>query len=450
MEWSGGMDGDHLGDRSLNNEAVYDTVRLNQWLAGQARGEGVTRRGMLKMFGAAGLAAALPALAGHDARATTARGQAAARRVRADTTPIYKPTPASEFYLYGTPPSNAEMRWEVMQGQGYTVPNANFFVRDHTSTPLIDADTWTLDVYGTGLAGSPTQSNPVQFSYQDLLDMPSQTVVSFIECAGNGRSFFTTQQNETVTGSPWLLGAVGVAVWKGVPLSHVLERAGITRQAVDVMPSGLDPDYVTGGTDYGPVRRPIPVSKAFEDVILAYEMNGVPIIPDSGYPVRFVVPSWVGISNIKWVGAIEVSDTPLFSYWNTQAYLLFGPSYPPAGQLITTQVVKSAFELEWDAHLPANQPYLLTGRSWSGNGPIAYTQVSTDGGNTWHYAIPRDTGLPTAWQLWEYPWHTPSPGSYTLQAKATDITGATQPVTVTYNTGGYLFGGIVDHPITTA
>jgi DMSO/TMAO reductase YedYZ molybdopterin-dependent catalytic subunit len=349
--------------------------------------------------------------------------------------------------VYG---SNAERRWEVMQGQGYFVPNANFFVRDHTSTPLIDADTWTLDVFGTGLRGAPTQANPVQFTYQDLLNLPSQTVISFIECAGNGRSFFTTQQDEPTPGAQWLLGAIGVAEWRGVPLSTILELAGITRQAVDVMPYGLDPDYVTGGTDYGPVRRPFPVSKAFDDVILAYEMNGVPLIPDSGYPVRAIVPSWAGIANIKWVGQIEVSDTPLFSYWNTLAYLLFGPTYPTAGQLITTQVIKSAFELEWDAQLPAGQPYLLTGRSWSGNGPIAYTQISTDGGQSWHYAIPRDASLPNAWQLWEYPWHTPSPGSYTLQAKATDITGATQPVTVPFNTLGYLFDGIVQHPITTA
>jgi DMSO/TMAO reductase YedYZ molybdopterin-dependent catalytic subunit len=415
------VDGSH--DHHLDNEMVYDAVRLDQWLAGRARGAGVNRRGMRELFGAA------------------------AGTARPDTGRIVKSLPPDEFYVYG---SNAEMRWEVMRGQGYTVPNANFFVRDHTSTPLIDASTWTLDVYGTGLTGSPTQSNPVQFSYQDLLDMPSQTVVSSIECAGNGRSFFATQQGKAVAGTPWLLGAIGVAVWRGVPLSIVLDRAGITRQAVDVMPSGLDPSYVVGGTDYGRVRRPIPVRKAMDDVILAYEMNGVPLIPDSGYPVRCIVPFWAGVSNIKWVGAIEVSDTPLFSYWNTQAYVLFGPTYARAGELITTSAVNSAFELEWGARLPASQPYLLTGRSWSGNGPIAGTDISTDGGQSWHRAIPRDIGTSAAWQLWEYPWHTPPAGSYTLQARATDITGATQPATVPYNKLGYLFGGIVNHPIITA
>ena len=235
--------------------------------------------------------------------------------------PIVKPLPADEFRVYG---SNAEMRWEVMGEHGYVVPNANFFVRNHTSTPLIDARTWNLRVFGTGLRGPAIPGNPVRFSYQDLLDLPARTVVSSIECAGNGRSFFTTQQDQTMTDTPWQLGAIGVAAWRGVPLSLVLERAGITRQAVDVMPYGLDPAYIVDGIDYGRVRRPIPVSKALDDVILAYEMNGVPLPPDSGYPVRVIVPYWAGIASIKWVGQIEVSATPLASYWNTQAYRLFG------------------------------------------------------------------------------------------------------------------------------
>jgi len=193
--------------------------------------------------------------------------------------------------VYG---SNAEMRWEVMREHGYVVPNANFFVRNHTSTPLIDAQTWNLRVFGTGLRDPATPGNPVRFSYQDLLDLPARTVVSSIECAGNGRSFFTTQQDQTMTDTPWQLGAIGVAAWRGVPLSLVLERAGITRHVVDVMPYGLDPAYIVDGIDYGRVRRPIPVSKALDDVILAYEMNGVPLPPDSGYPVRVIVPYWAG------------------------------------------------------------------------------------------------------------------------------------------------------------
>ena len=423
------MDHDPAAAGGPGGEAAYDSERLDQWLAGRARWNGMSRRNVRRMPGTMGLATvALPSTA---------------RQPTASSGPIIKPLHPGEFYAYG---SNAEMRWDVMRGKGDVVPNASFFVRNHTSTPLIDAATWTLSVFGTGLQGQA----PVWFSYQDLLDLPARTVVTFIECAGNGRGFFASQQGQTAGGTPWKLGAIGVAAWRGVPLSVVLERSGITPAAVDVMPYGLDPDFIAGGVSYGPVRRPIPVAKALDDVILAYEMNGEPLPPDSGYPVRAVVPHWAGVSSIKWVGQIEVSATPLVSYWNTQAYRLFGPSYPADGTLVTTQVVKSAFELEWNARLPANRPYLLTGRSWSGNGAIAYTEISTDGGRHWHRAIPRGRGLPGAWQLWEFPWHTPRPGSHALQARATDVTGATQPVAVPRNTDGYLFGGVVRHLITTA
>lgn len=415
------MNDHRRAEPDLTSEAAYDAARLEQWLTGRARGAGMSRRGMLRMPGAA--------------------------RSSAPDDLILKPLPADEFYPHG---SNAEMRWEVMRRQGHVVPNASFFVRNHTSTPLIDAETWSLSVFGTGLRGSVTPGNPVRFSYQDLLDLPARTVVSLIECAGNGRGFFTTQQDQAVPGTPWLLGAVGVAAWRGVPLSVILERSGITRQAVDVMPYGLDPGFVADGVSFGPVRRPVPVAKAVDDVILAYEMNGAPLPPDSGYPVRVIVPHWAGISSIKWVGQIEVSATPLVSYWNTQAYRLFGSAYPPGGTLVTTPVIKSAFELEWNAQLPADQEYLLTGRSWSGTAPIAHTEISTDGGRRWHRAVPREPGTPGAWQLWEFPWRTPGAGAYTVQARATDITGATQPATVPRNAFGYLFGGIVKHPITTA
>jgi DMSO/TMAO reductase YedYZ molybdopterin-dependent catalytic subunit len=284
-----------------------------------------------------------------------------------------------------------------------------------------------------------------------------------VECAGNGRSFYTTQQNQPVSGTAWKLGGIGVARWRGVRLATVLKLAGLTRTAVDVLPQGLDPDFVTGGVNLGQVRRPLPVRKALHDVLLAYEMNGEPLPPDHGFPVRLIVPSWIGISSIKWVGQIEVADTPLFSPWNTQFYRLFGPGYPADGTLITRQVVKSAFEVAWGAQFAAGQRHVLRGRSWSGSqalagpipqassgGSIRRVEVSTDGGGTWLHARPVGPAREDAWQRWEVPWHPTEPGAYTLRARATDNTGASQPDEAPYNTLGYLFSGVVNHPVTVA
>jgi DMSO/TMAO reductase YedYZ molybdopterin-dependent catalytic subunit len=357
----------------------------------------------------------------------------------ADPGPIVKPLPADKFIVYGT---NAETRWEALAGTGDLVPIDRFFVRNHTRTPSLSADTWRLHLFGTGLRGA----NPVEFSYQDLLDLPARTITARIECAGNGRSFYTTQQNQTVSGTPWLLGAVGVAHWRGVPLATLLERAGLRDSAVDLLPQGLDPDYVTGGVNLGPVRRPLPIRKALKDVLVAYEMNGEPLPPDHGFPVRLVVPDWIGIASIKWLGSIEVSDTPLASPWNTQFYRLFGPDYPADGELIGKQSTKSAFELPWNGTLAADRTHHLHGRSWSGTGGIRKVEVSTDAGQTWRHTIPH--GRDNGWHRWSLPWRPTGPGSYTLRARATDRTGTTQPDIAPYNTQGYLFGAVVNHPIT--
>ncbi|GHF40000.1 hypothetical protein GCM10017566_11720 [Amycolatopsis bartoniae] len=362
----------------------------------------------------------------------------------AAASPIVKPLPEDKFFVYGT---NAETRWEALRGIGDVVPVDRFFVRDHTSTPLLDADTWRLQLYGTGLRGSPTADRPVEFGYRDLLRLPSRTITARIECAGNGRSFFTTQQGQAVTGTAWRLGAVGVARWKGVPLATVLRRAGLTASAVDLLPQGLDPNYVTGGVDLGPVRRPLPVRKALDDVLLAYEMNGEPLPPDHGHPVRLVVPDWIGVASIKWVGRIEVAASALASPWSTQYYRLWGPDYPPEGVLLGRQNTKSAFELPWQASFDAGREHVLTGRSWSGTGGLRHVEVSTDGA-TWRRATPLAPAR--GWQRWAVRWRPPGPGSYTLRARATDRTGVAQPDVAPYNTQGYLFGAVVAHPVTVA
>ncbi|WP_030168824.1 sulfite oxidase [Spirillospora albida] len=396
------------------------------------------RRRLMRSVAVAGGAAATAHL--------IARTPAEARARVAAAGPILKPLPPEWFIDHGT---NAEMRWEAMRGQGTYVPNDRFFVRNHTRTPVIDARTWRLELFGTGLRGTPTAENPLRFTYGELLALPSVSVGAIVECAGNGRSFFGTQQGTPASGTPWRLGGAGLARWRGVRLSTVLRRAGLLGSAVDVQPEGLDPDFVSGGVNLGRVRRPLPIAKALDDVLLAYEMNGEPLPPDHGFPVRVIVPGWVGISSIKWVGRIEVSSEPLHSPWNTRFYRLFGPAYPPEGSdPISEQVTKSAFELPWNATLPVGRTTRLTGRSWSPHHPIRRVEVSVDGGATWRGA--HLSGPDRGWRRWSFPWRPENTGPATLVARAVDATGAVQPARTTPNTFGYLFGAAVHHPVLVA
>ncbi|SES22582.1 DMSO/TMAO reductase YedYZ, molybdopterin-dependent catalytic subunit [Lentzea xinjiangensis] len=347
---------------------------------------------------------------------------------RASAAPsIVKPLPATDFVVHGT---NAETRWEALRGTGSLTPVSKFFVRNHTSTPLLDATSWRLRIHGSGV------SRPLSLSVRDLRALPSCSVEAVIECAGNGRSFFTSQQGQAVAGTPWRLGGIGNARWRGVPLGLLLRLAGLRAGAVDVLPAGLDADYVTGGVNLGRVRRPLPVAKALDDVLVAYEMNGADLPPDHGFPARLVVPGWAGIASIKWLGSIEVSTSPLHSPWDTQYYRLLGPAHPPEGTPVTEQVAKSAFELAWGATVPAGR-HVLTGRAWAPGG-VRRVEVSTDG-RTWRRATLVSRG---GWTRWQLPWQA-APGEHVLRVRADD-----QPDESPYNTQGYLFGAVVRHPVT--
>jgi DMSO/TMAO reductase YedYZ molybdopterin-dependent catalytic subunit len=420
----------------LRDEETYLAARAEQ-LAARMETEGVSRKGLLQLVGSA-----LPLLAG--GKPLAAPAPAAARTVGP---PIRKPLPAEWFVPFGT---NAETRWDSLAEVGYEVPNDRFFVRNHTATPTIDHRTWRLRVFGDGLRLRPGAGDAVEFSLRDLKRLRSRKLTALIECAGNGRSFFAGQQGTPAYGTQWALGGVGVAEWRGVPLSEVLERSGITKAAVDVLPQGLDANVVTGGVDLGKVRRPLPVDKALEDVLLAYEMNGVPLPPDHGFPVRLVVPGWVGIASVKWLGQIEVSTRPLFSPWNTTSYRMFGPDYPVDAPPLTNQPVKSALELPRGAVLPLGRRTTLTGRAWSGTAAIRRVEVSTDRGATWAAAKLYGPNRPGAWARWKFDVEPRSPGEHEVWVCATDEEGRSQPLSVPFNTFGYLYSAVVRHPVVVA
>ncbi len=378
-----------------------------------------------------------------------------ARPAAAGAPSIRKPLPPSRFYDYGT---NAEMRWDSVDPRRYLTPQRDLFVRNHTVTPTIDPAAYALRVFGDGLAMPRSESDAVSLSLRDLQALPHTRLTSVHECTGNGRSFFASQQGRAASGTAWKLGSVASVQWEGVRLRHVLRRLGLSPDAVSIQATGLDDPYVDKGVDYGRVRRPFPVAKALDDAILAWGANGQALLPDHGFPLRLVLPGWVGIASIKWLGSLEVARRELTSPWNTTFYRLTGGDYPADSPALTVNPVRSAWELPFGATLPAGVTQTLTGRSWSGAAAIREVEVSLDGGATWQRAdlersAPtgggRDRGdRGTGWTQWSVRWYRPRAGSYTLLARATDRAGRTQPDVTPYNAAGYFFDAVVRHPVT--
>jgi sulfane dehydrogenase subunit SoxC len=255
-------------------------------------------------------------------------------------------------------------------------------------------------------------------------------------------------------------GGGAALMFGGVPAGHAQGTPPAAVQELVVKPTPPERffDYGTNdvmaeGLDDLKVRRPISVTKALaEDTLLVYAMNGNPLPPDHGFPIRLLTPGWIGVSNIKWLGRLEVSEEPLFSPWNTETYVLLGPDYqpnPPAnGPMLSTQNPKSALELAQGAQLRAGL-LLIKGRSWSPFGKIARVAYSLDQGQIWQQARLREPNIAGAWARWDFPWEA-KPGQYTITVKAMDTAGNTQPGSVPWNEQGYLYNATVHHAVTVA
>jgi sulfane dehydrogenase subunit SoxC len=347
---------------------------------------------------------------------------------------IIKPLPAGHFIRHET---NAETRLDALTPESYTTPNDLFFVRNNSATPLIDFRTWRLAISGPGV------ERPYSLSYEELLALPAQVVACFLECAGNGRSLYGELMDRPAVGTPWKLGAFGVAEWRGVALADLLQRAGIRPSAVDVLVSGLDAP---------PIERPIPVATALADnTLIATHMNGEPLPPDHGFPARLIVPGWIGMANIKWVGKITVAEERVYVEKNTTDYILLGPDYPaepPAsGARLDRLVVKSVLFLPWPGTLATGRQ-TVQGYAWSPNGTIARVDISLDGGQTFNPARLIGPNLPQAGTRWEFVFDA-YPGEMTIISRATDDQGHRQPPVEeqAWNKLGYLFGAMIPHPI---
>ena len=311
-------------------------------------------------------------------------------------------------------------------------PTESFYIRSHFSdVPELDPDTWRLQIEGL-------VSKPIDLSLDDLRSMPSKELVITLECAGNSRSYV----NPPAEGLAFRHGAVGTARWKGVPLKAVLEQAGVLESASEALFEGADvgEEEEEGTTFDLPYSRSLPLEKAIhQDTLLVYEMNGEPLTPFHGYPVRLVVPGWFGMASVKWLLKVTLTDRPFDGFFQSRRYVMIdeGPEESLIREPVSTLKVKSLITNPRHGEVIGEGTYTIRGRAWTGDGVISKVEVSTDGGNTWREARQSGPAEPNHWLQWELDWSTPQPGHYILIARAADSEGNVQPASMPWNFRGY-------------
>jgi len=341
---------------------------------------------------------------------------------------------SDELIVREQEPLNLEMPFSSLDG--FITPNESFYVRCHFPIPEIAAGEWRLTIEGEVEA-------PFELTYDQLLGMESQTIAATLECAGNNRIFLEPK----VKGVQWELGAVGNASWTGVPLSAVLERAGLRADALEVILEGADkgevdkPPRPAGKISYS---RSLPVGKARGDVLLAYEMNGEKLSAAHGFPLRAIVPGWYAMASVKWLQRIVVTAKPFNGYYQSLDYTYWDrsgalPSLEPlADQQIKAEIARPA---NGEA-VPAGKAYRIHGAAWGGD--IARVEVSVDAGASWNPAQMLGQPVKNAWRLWQYDWQTPAQtGRQTLMARATDSRGATQSSERSADRGTYMINHLL-------
>ena len=257
----------------------------------------------------------------------------------------------------------------------------------HYDIPAIDPDAWRLRV--GGLVGQPAE-----LDLAALRSLPARTVRVTMECAGNGRARLQPRP----ISQPWLVEAVGTADWTGVPLHAVLDRTGVDPSAVEVVFTGADHGVERGvEQDY---QRSLPVDEALgADVLLAYEMNGVALPPQHGFPLRLVVPGWYGMAHVKWLVGIELVDRPFTGFQQDVAYR-FRQRPDEHGEPVTrigprALTIPPGFpDFMSRTRIVRPGPVPLEGRAWCGRAEVARVEVSVDGGASRARGRMRVTGSP--------------------------------------------------------
>jgi len=329
-----------------------------------------------------------------------------------------------DLIVHTTAPVNAEPPIEKLR-ENFVTPQELFYIRNHGEIPDINKETFRLVVNGM-------VEKELELSLDKIMnEFPKHSVMATLQCAGNRRDQLIAVA--PVPGEvPWQSGAIGNARWAGAPLKDVLLAAGVKQEALYVEFMGAE-EVIRHGENVG-FGASIPIDKALSnDVLLAYEMNDLPLEPTHGFPLRVVVPGYIGARSVKWLTRITLRDKPSDNYFQAHAYQLFPPQASAetvdwkSGLQLSELSVNCVITSPREGNTMPNKKILVQGFAMCGGGrKVARVDVSSDNGETWMIAKITEGNLPWAWVFWEANMELKK-GEHELIARAYDTASNTQP-----------------------
>jgi DMSO/TMAO reductase YedYZ molybdopterin-dependent catalytic subunit len=338
-----------------------------------------------------------------------------------------QPQPAIEPFSLDELQKATRNRGMPLEALRYDITPAGLhYLLIHFDIPATEEPGWRVE-----LTGSVRRN--LSLSMDDIRSRPSRTMPVTLECAGNGRA----RMPNRVKSQPWLLEAIGTAEWTGTPLAGILEEAGVRPDAVELVFTGADRG-IQGGIEHD-YERSLTVADAMRpEVLLVYAMNGRPLEPQHGNPLRLLVPGWYGMTSVKWLRRIEAVTRPFEGFQQANAYRIQMSEEDP-GERVTRIKVRALMAPPGMAEFPTEQrvvdagPIRLHGRAWCGSAPVAKVEVGVD--DTWHAAELGPVIGPFAWRAWSWTWQA-RPGGYLVSCRATDADGNMQPLEPFWNLQG--------------
>ena len=311
----------------------------------------------------------------------------------------------------------------------------------HYDVPLVeDIGAWRLEIGGA-------VAEPLSLSLDDLRMRETVSATVTMECAGNGRALLDPRP----VSQPWILEAVGTAEWTGTPLAPLLAEAGLEDGVVEVVFTGADRG-VEDDVEQDYARALAVADATAPEVMVVWGMNGQLLPPQHGAPLRLLVPGWYGMTSVKWLRSITALTEPFDGYQNTTAYRWRETEDDPGIPLSRIEP-RSLIAPPGVPDFATRQrfvdagPVSLTGRAWSGYGPVAGVEVSVDGGREWAPAALQDALGAHAWSRWSFEW-TAAVGEHEICCRCWDESGRRQPDEIRWNTGGYAVNAPHRIPVT--